>query len=220
MRDGKGFDGYLRRVRAATGAASAATARVCIVAIRTTHLDLLLFAPRWSSPASLLPACCCSWRTRFGVDTLRCPSVMLISCESLLRCRRAEWRVRVRFSGVLLPEINEDLLLLACCALYGVLSAAGFVFSLRDDVLLPDGLPELCFFSVAVFVLVALIVLFLGFSRHWCFGSGDTCCDGAESEDCVEAAVPLKEERKDFRSTRLRPLRSGVCVSRCNTLPC
>lgn len=46
MRDGKGFGGYLRRVRAATGAASAATARVCIVAIRTTHLDLLLFAPR------------------------------------------------------------------------------------------------------------------------------------------------------------------------------
>lgn len=91
---------------------------------------------------------------------------MLISCESRLRCRRAECRVKVRFSGVLLAESRDDLLLLACGVLCGVLSDAGFVFSLREDVLLPDGLPELCFFSVAVFVLVALIVLFLGFSRR------------------------------------------------------
>lgn len=66
MRGGMGYGGYLRRVRAATGAASAATARVCIIAIRTMHLDLLLVAA-----ASLLAAgCCCSWRKRFGVDTL------------------------------------------------------------------------------------------------------------------------------------------------------
>lgn len=116
-RGGSG-DSYLRRVRVATAAVSAVPARVRVVAL----LELLVLTAARSPEVDLLRIAL-SCRTRFGVDIFRCPSVMLSSWDirlrvklmALIRRLRAEWRVIILVTGVLLLICDPERLVLWRC---------------------------------------------------------------------------------------------------------
>lgn len=92
-----------------------------------------------------------------------------------------------------------------------------------DELLLSVGLAVLFAAGAAIVfgtgeaaTLLRLLVVLA--SKRSCLRSGETRFeDVAESEDCEEVAGVAAS---DLRSTRLRPLRRGVWISRCKTLRC
>jgi len=120
----------------------------------------------------------------------------------LIRSLEAEFRVVTRAAGVLLFGWDGDFLLGWGVLMIGIFF--GTVFSLTDDVLLPVGL--LVIFSFATAATVRLLCFEGVLVSRIFFRKGETRCEVLpESDDC---------ERNDFRRALLRPLRSGVDISR------